>query len=158
MESFGLQPESYNLAANMLLKHNPLSIETLRTRFTADFLPDLVTSRSNNSGLYNFANRIPLPGLGSDYWRNSRAHLFCGTMPPKFPKALNNPAIHVDPLHTKDYLDKLYPIWSIIDPKPVSKVVWELTELEVAQKMFPLLRMPDQSVVENRYQNGTKIV
>ena len=141
----------------MLLKHSPASIETLRTRATAEFLPNLVTSRSSNSGLRNFKDRIPLPGLGAEYWRNTRAHLFCGAMPSKFSKALIKPAHSVEAVHIKDYLEKLFPFWSIQAGSPKSKVSWEEAELEVEEKMFPLLRLPVKPFEQGRYQNGTKL-
>ena len=139
----------------MLLRHNPLAIDTLRTRFTSEFLPLLATSRTNSNRSQE--HRVSLPGLGSEYWSHARAHLFCGTMPPKFSNLLISPSATCEAEQIKDYLDMLYPIWNIDESAALSKIIWEEAEVEIGHRLFPLIRIPVRPIASDRYQNGSKI-
>ena len=157
MDSFGLQPESYSLASRMLLASHPDSIETLRSRFTSEFLPNLVTSRTNATWPWTSTARIPLPGLGSDYWKHARAHIFSGAMPPVFAKSLVKPSMHFTEQQLSQYLQNTWMIWDVRDTDTVSTVAWSESEVVFDPSIGPLLQIPVRPVSTGVYQNRSRI-
>ena len=157
MDSFGLQPDSYMLASRMLLAGHPDSIETLRTRFTTDFLPNMATSRSNATWQWTRTDRIPLPGLGSEYWKHARAHLFCGAMPPSFPSALVKPAKHFSEQQLHQYLQATWKLWDVRGIDSISTVSWPEAVVVSEAGIGPLLQIPIYSLSPDVYQNRRQI-
>ena len=155
MDSVGRQQDSYQLAARMLLSAHPGAIETLRSRFTTEFLPNLATSRSNEACQHS--SRISLPGIGSDYWKHTRAHLFCGYMPPSFPKSLIQPARQWSEHLIQQYLETACLLWDSRDPQTISTVQWSDAEILLEPNTVPLLHIPVQPRSTGKYQNGSVI-
>ena len=157
MDSFGLPTESYLLASRMLLARHPNSIATLQTRFTPEFLPNLATSRSNATWQWTRTDRIPLPGLGSEYWKHARAHLFCGAMPPSFPSTLVKPARHISEQQLHQYLQATWMLWDVVASEAISTVSWPEAEVVFDTSIGPLLKIPVYSVPPGLYQNRSRI-
>ena len=86
----GLPPDSFSLGMRLLIGHPRIydkarSYMTAKNRFQEDFLPHLKTARTytmqQGTGIHS------LPGIGTDFWKYSRAHIYRGSLPPSFPES-----------------------------------------------------------------------
>ena len=99
----GLSDEIQRTALPMLLAFTPPnSIRDLQNRCHPEFLPNLKTARSptgfdatadENSPWHALedvpsSRRLSLPGLGSEFWQHSRAHIYAGALPPSMPSSI----------------------------------------------------------------------
>ena len=95
----GLSDDVQRMTLPMLMAFAPPgSLEDLKKRCHPEFLPDLRTARSP-SGFdartpwhdledLSTSGSLSLPGLGSEFWQYTRAHIFAGTLPPSMPASI----------------------------------------------------------------------
>ena len=119
-----------------------------------EFLPDLPSSRQPSIFIDTDERIHSLPGLGSEFWRSSRAHLFCGTLPPAFPEEFNKFAQHFHP-DTLECTVKHFRT-EINRAMPVNNLQWNrLTIQDCDDGYFMRIPMCDSFHV---YQNGEPVI
>ena len=151
MGSFGLPDDTIKLSTRMLEAGSINAIETLKKRFRKGYLPDLATSRAQsfwNKG----ETRTGLPGLGSDYWKYTRAHLQASSMPPFFNDEFRLPASNYNDSQVSTYLSMLRMICS--ESGSFSEPMWCAAEVQERFKKFPLVFVPILPCPRYQYQSG----
>ena len=85
MQDYFCSPE-YRHGLALLLKGTPSGTkQEVLDKIQEEFLADLPTSRQPSIFVDETERIHSLPGLGSEFWKSSRAHLFSGTLPPVLP-------------------------------------------------------------------------
>ena len=90
----GMPQGDFEFGLRLLLQHTPRGTErAVYNRFTAEFLPELPTARSSLD--HSNGSGKALPGVGHEFWQYSRAHIYCGTLPPQMPRSITSFATNI---------------------------------------------------------------
>ena len=82
-------PADFDVGRALLLKGTqPGTWQEVQARITEEFLPDLCTARQTLDKSEGQNLPRTLPGIGHEFWLYSRAHIYCGTLPPSMPEAV----------------------------------------------------------------------
>ena len=86
----GLPHSDYQHGMKLLVGHRKIrdrtrSLQTALNRFQRYFLPNLRTARTPSLRTHGDQS---LPGIGNEFWKHARAHIYRGTLPPVVPDAV----------------------------------------------------------------------
>ena len=147
-------PADFDVGRALLLKRTrPGTWQEIQARITEEFLPDLCTARQTLDKSEGQTLPRTLPGIGHEFWLYSRAHIYCGTLPPSMPEAVLAIAGTLEIVTAQRMIKTIQGSLRLTEDKMPQ---WDRTEAVQIDGRFAL-RIPVHDVF-SRYQNGRKVV